>query len=150
MIKNNNHKNLKIQHIRKEQRKIVLKNNTEEIMESYTTDDSNIETVDMSAVCKKTRKIDISLFLKLSDEYEMISNIYKVTGQALSGAIDQMTKAIGLDTINFKLTSSQKLENLLMCSHGSLPPLPITGSDDEYSYTIIANVHSNDSHGNSP
>ena len=63
MIKNNNHKNLKIQHIRKEQRKIVLKNNTEEIMESYTTDDSNIETVDMSAVCKKTRKIDISLFL---------------------------------------------------------------------------------------
>lgn len=150
MIKNNNHKNLKIQHIRKEQRKIVLKNNTEEIMESYTTDDSNIETVDMSAVCKKTRKIDISLFLKLSDEYEMISNIYKVTGQALSGAIDQMTKAIGLDTINFKLASSQKLENLLMCSHGSLPPLPITGSDDEYSYTIIANVHSNDSHGNSP
>lgn len=46
-------------------------------MENYTTDDSNIETIDISAVHKKARKIDMSLFLKLSDECEIISKIYK-------------------------------------------------------------------------
>ena len=111
-------------------------------MESYT-DDSNIETVDMSDICKKTRKIDISLFSKLSDEYEVISKIYKITEQNLTKAVNQMTETIGLGNVDFKLGSSPKLENLLMCSRGGIPPLPISGSDGDYSYTIIAKVNNN-------
>ena len=109
-------------------------------MENYTTDDSNIETIDISAVHKKARKIDMSLFLKLSDECEIISKIYKITEQTLTRAIDQMTETIGLGSVDFKLGSSPKLVNLLMCSRGNIPPLPITGSDGDYSYTIIAKV----------
>ena len=112
-------------------------------MENYTTDDSNIETIDISAVHKKARKIDMSLFLKLSDECEIISKIYKITEQTLTRAIDQMTETIGLGSVDFKLGSSPKLVNLLMCSRGNIPPLPITGSDGDYSYTIIAKVSNN-------
>lgn len=112
-------------------------------MENYTTDDSNIETIDISAVHKKARKIDMSLFLKLSDECEIISKIYKITEQTLTRAIDQMTETIGLGSVDFKLGSSPKLVNLLMCSRGNIPPLPITGSDGDYSYTIIAKVNNN-------
>ena len=85
----------------------------------------------------------MSLFLKLSDECEIISKIYKITEQTLTRAIDQMTETIGLGSVDFKLGSSPKLVNLLMCSRGNIPPLPITGSDGDYSYTIIAKVSNN-------
>ena len=102
-------------------------------MENYTTDESNIETIDISAVHKKERRIDMGLFSKLSDECEIISKIYKITEQSLTSAIDQMTETIGLGSVDFKLGSNPKLENLLMCSRGKIQPLQITGTDGDYS-----------------